>query len=50
MIKIKDIRKEDGDYHIEYVNSNNDLLTYSGSAEDIVFDLLTEIVKEKNDR
>jgi len=50
MLKIKEITKEDGDYYIEYINSNKDLLTYSGSAEDILFDLLTEIVKEKNDK
>jgi len=35
MLKIKEITKEDGDYYIEYINSNKDLLTYSGSAEDI---------------
>ena len=47
MLKIKEITKEDGDYYIEYINSNKDLLAYSGSAEDILFDLKTEIVKEK---
>jgi hypothetical protein len=47
MLKIREITKEDGDYYIEYINSNKDVLTYSGSAEDILFDLLTEIVKEK---